>query len=124
MNEDPTGELEVCVSGNEPIYFVERQPAYYDGRLQMLIQDEAKKGKSYSIIGYKVTGKGDKVKLHVMNLEDCLLDKPDLLVDLSECPEWDRVEWQAHVDKLRAEMNKIKEEVAEKLQQGQSAQKL
>ena len=29
---DPTGEEEVCID-NQPVWFVQRMPAYYDGRL-------------------------------------------------------------------------------------------
>ena len=39
---DPTGETEV-VCGCGDIYFVEELPAYYDGRLGVLIKDESKK---------------------------------------------------------------------------------
>ena len=30
--EDPSGEEEVCID-NQPVWFVQRMPAYYDGRL-------------------------------------------------------------------------------------------
>lgn len=102
--EDPSGEAEV-IAGNTPIYFVELQPAFYDGPLQTLLLDEAKKP-YYHIAGYKVTQQGQKVRLHLMNCEDVLIDNPEAPVDLSGLSEHHRVEWQASVDKMREEFRK------------------
>ena len=37
QQEDPEGTAEVCV-GTAPVWFVERVPAYYDGRLEFVEQ--------------------------------------------------------------------------------------
>lgn len=102
QEQDPSGECEV-VAGATPIYFVERQPAWYDGHLEMLVHDESKKGTSYSITGYKVTNRGNKVVLFRMGLDDVLCDDPDAPVDLSDLNDGARARWEEHVSKLREE---------------------
>lgn len=79
---DPSGELPVCVDG-EDIYFVERLPGYYDGAYQQLIHDESKKP-YWSIVGGKITRKGEKVRIQVMSIRDVIQDMPDLPVELDE----------------------------------------
>lgn len=111
QKEDPSGELEVVASGT-PIYFVERQEAYYDGPLQMLVHDESKRP-YYSIVGYKVTQRGSKVKLHLMSLDDCMLDEISLPVDLSEVSDFHRERWEKRVAELRERMREIHESVEE-----------
>lgn len=106
QREDPTGEAEVVADGT-PIYCVEGQFAGYDGPLQMLLEDEEKKGKSWSITGYKVTVQGMKVRLHLMGLRDVLLDYPDMPVDLSELSGWNRERWEHVVTTTRAEMQEL-----------------
>jgi hypothetical protein len=76
---DPTGELPVCV-GNIDVYFCDVLPAYYDGYLEQLIIDEAKKP-YFSIVGAKVIGTGKKVCLHPYSVEDGILDDPDFTVE-------------------------------------------
>ncbi len=69
QEEDPSGEIEVCV-GNVDIHFVERMPAYYDGSLQVLIRDY--NTKYYNIIGGKYVREGQKVKIHIMSITDAI----------------------------------------------------
>jgi len=78
-------DVPVCVDNN-PIYFTDMTAAYWDGRLNQIVHDEEKRGKEYSIIGWKITSRGHKVVLRTMELEDALLDSPDLPVtyDLEE----------------------------------------
>jgi hypothetical protein len=97
QREDPSGELEV-VAGNTPIWFVEQQPAFYDGDLQILICTSGD-GKE----GYKVTDRGIKVRLHLRDLESVLMDDPDAHVDLTVLREQARAEWAVYVDKIRKE---------------------
>jgi hypothetical protein len=102
QNADPSGEAEV-VAGSTPIYFVTKEPAYWDGPLHVLIHDEAKRGNSYSIIGYAITNRGEKVRLNLMGLDDCLCDNADLPVDLTGLS-GDRLQRaQERVAELRAE---------------------
>jgi hypothetical protein len=74
QDADPTGQLEACV-GNIDIHFVSREPAYYDGCLQVLKRDPAIK--YYNIIGAELRASGDKVQIHTLSIEDVFLDKPD-----------------------------------------------
>lgn len=75
---DPTGEIEACV-GNIDIHFVSLDPAYYDGRLQILKRDPAHAG-YYDICGAEITNEGRKVQIHVLSVRDAIWDNPDLPV--------------------------------------------
>jgi hypothetical protein len=74
QDADPTGELEACV-GNIDIHFVSREPAYYDGCLQVLKRDPTIK--FYNIVGAELRASGDKVQIHTLSIADVFLDKPD-----------------------------------------------
>ncbi len=78
---DPTGEVECCVD-NVDIHFVGREPAFYDGKLQLLIRDES--NPYYNIIGAKYVSKGDKVVIHPLTFEDAISNDPALPIDYSE----------------------------------------
>jgi len=121
--EDPTGQLPVVV-GSEDIYFVERQPGYYDGCYQQLIHDPEKRGKQYSITGVKITTKGYKVKLVTCNLDDVLLDHPEIPVDLSELSEHKRNYWEHCVESLRQEYRDANSEVTQSIAQEKENGKL
>lgn len=82
QEEDPSGELECCV-GNVDIYFVSKEPAYYDGRQEILVRDEA--NPYYNVTGAKITGRGDKIQFHLLSIDDAIWNDPELPVDLSEC---------------------------------------
>jgi hypothetical protein len=75
QTEDPSGELEVSV-GNIDIHFVEKEPAYYDGCLQVLKRDESQKD-CYNIIGGEFRSQGDKIVIHALALKSVLWDVPD-----------------------------------------------
>jgi hypothetical protein len=79
---DPSGELEVCVE-NVDIFTVTTEPAYWDGRLQVLKRDEAKKP-YYDVVGGKYTSKGSKVVISPMSITDLLWSDPDAEIDYSE----------------------------------------
>jgi len=79
---DPTGEEEVCV-GNADILFVESEPAYYDGHLQVLIRDTTK-DPYYNVVGAKYVGKGKKVCIKYHSIESAIMENPELPVDFSE----------------------------------------
>lgn len=101
QKEDPSGELEVCV-GNLPIYFLEKLPAYYDGPLEMLIQDRSK-DPYYNIVGYKITTKGDKLNVVVYDLDSWLTDDPDGSVDTSEVTTSMRLQIENRILQIRAQ---------------------
>lgn len=69
QEEDPSGELDVCV-GNVDIHFVERLPAYYDGSLQVLERDED--CKYYNITGGRYVRAGEKVNIHTLSITDAI----------------------------------------------------
>lgn len=79
---DPSGELEVCVE-NVDIFTVTTEPAYWDGRLQVLKRDPAKKP-YYDVVGGKYTSKGSKVVISPMSITDLLWSDPDAEIDYSE----------------------------------------
>ena len=106
LEADPSGELEV-IAGGIPIYFVDREPAYYDGPLKALIQDKSLR--YYNITGFKYSHKGFKIRLHLMDIEDVLLNNPDLPVDISEVTEHSKNRILEEINKIRTEMKIIKE---------------
>lgn len=114
IKADPSGELEV-IAGGTPIYFVDCEPAYYDGPLKILIQDKSLT--CYNITGFKYTHQGEKVRLHLMDLDDVLLNDPDLPVDISEVTEHSRERTLDFINKTRDEMriiiNKVKSKTNE-----------
>jgi hypothetical protein len=76
---DPSGEIEVCV-GNVDIFSVATEPAYWDGRLQVLKRDPAKKP-YFDVIGGKYVTSGQKVVIETMSITDVLWDNPDAEID-------------------------------------------
>jgi hypothetical protein len=97
--EDPSGQLPISVDGGD-VYFVERQGAYYDGNLQQLVIDETKKP-YYSVVGARVTGRGDKVRLHVMGVEDVLLNDPEVPVDIDGLSPAAKARWEPLIEGWR-----------------------
>jgi hypothetical protein len=77
---DPTGEVECCV-GNLDIYDIYQIGAYYDGALQVLIHDESKRDKSWSVIGAKMKGNGTKVQINTLSIEDVIYDTVETEAD-------------------------------------------
>ena len=72
---DPGGELEACVD-NIDIHFVSREPAYYDGKLEVLIRDP--KEKYYNICGAEFRREGYKIQIQTLSIRDALWENPDL----------------------------------------------
>jgi len=93
-------EIEVCVD-NKDIYFLEPKPAYWDGKLQLLLHDPSKRG--WSIVGAKVVEKGEKLNIVALSIEDVIWNVPDLPVDLSELRSQE--EWAGRVAQYRADVN-------------------
>lgn len=80
MEADPSGEEECCV-GNVDIHYVCKDPAYYDGSLQVLLRDETEK-QYYNIIGGKYVRTGYKIQIHTLAISD-IMDDPDVIMDYS-----------------------------------------
>lgn len=111
LKRDPSGELEV-IAGGTPIYFVDCEPAYYDGPLKILVQDKSRSG--YNIVGFKYTHQGNKIRLHLMDLDDVLLNDPDLPIDISEVSEHSSERTLEFINKTREEMRSIIKKVKDK----------
>lgn len=109
MEADPEGTAEFCV-GNADIYCLEPKPAYYEGYLQLLIHDEKLKP-FYSIVGAKRTGKGNKVCIRPMSIEDCLWDDPELSVDYSELSDNVKERYFEQDEEVRKKSLKIETEL-------------
>ena len=107
LNEaDPSGELEVCVE-NVDIFTVTTEPAYWDGRLQVLKRDPAKKP-YYDIVGGKYTSKGSKVVISPMSITDLLWSDPDAEIDYSEVGNPDSAErYRKSDDETRAAAREV-----------------
>jgi hypothetical protein len=108
--EDPQGDAEVVVGGT-PIYYVDRQPGYYDGSYSKLIIDESKKP-FYCVKGIKHTRAGMKLKLVTMNMEDVLDNDANAIVEL--CPSLGEQRIAAYtetVTEMRAEAKRLEAEV-------------
>lgn len=99
QEEDPTGETEVCVN-NVDIWTVQTEPAYWDGRLQLLIRDESKKP-YFDVIGGKYCTKGSKIVLTPMSVSDVLWGDPEAIVDYSELGEARAEDYRASDEKTR-----------------------
>ena len=76
---DPTGEEEVLV-GNHDIHDICREPAYYDGYAQIMIRDESIE--CYNIIGARWTGKGQKISINSIGIQDAIFNNPDVPVTI------------------------------------------
>lgn len=74
---DPSGEMEVCV-GNQDIWFLDKQPAYYDGVLQVI------KNENGVVSGIKYIISGNKISLKLFDLEYKIMDDPDFPVELPD----------------------------------------
>jgi len=107
LNEaDPSGEIECCV-GNADIYYVSKEPAYWDGCLQVLKRDPKKEGKQYSIIGAEIHSEGEKICLNTMNFSDVLLNHPDAPIEIKSTTDWVIEDYTKLIGSLRKETKEI-----------------
>jgi hypothetical protein len=90
--------LEVCI-GNIDISFVHKEPAYYDGSLQVIVRNE--KGRP---IGGKYKREGSKIQIDTLDFYTLLWDKPEAEIDYSELDEARQISCKGHHDKLRKEV--------------------
>ena len=104
---DPEGEVEVCV-GNEDIHFPSREPAYYDGPLQVYQRDMSQNG-YFNIRGVKRTYSGDKIQMHSYSIADLFADQPDMPITYEgmypESEQRFREQDKAIRERVRAEVN-------------------
>lgn len=101
QKQDPSEE--VCV-GNRPIYFISSEPSYWDGPLQVLIQDKA--NPYYNVKGAKFVRSGSKVQVHILTIEDALLEDPDMPVECGNARDEALVaQWRKEAKEARGETN-------------------
>lgn len=95
---DPTGEEQACVN-NVDIHYVDTEPAYYDGALQVLDRDESVQ--CYNIIGARYVRSGKKVVIHPLSIHDAICNDSDLKIDYSDLSPDRQVSVAAAHDSLR-----------------------
>lgn len=90
---DPSGEVEVVLSDNSGINFIEILPASYDGTLQILTHNE--RGRA---VGGRYQRAGNKIKIHFLSIEDAVSElERNFEVDYSALPEyWQERERKGH----------------------------
>jgi hypothetical protein len=98
---DPSGETECCVD-NHDIFFVERQFAFYDGALEILIRDPTRQP-NYDVVGGIIRRTGEKVRIHVLSLEDAIFDSKDgqLPVEIEAADDVSRKSIEENVQRWR-----------------------
>ena len=67
----------VCTGGNDSIRCTECLPAYWDGRLTNIIENEFG-----NPIKVEINGKGTKVKIHSYDTEDVIFENPRIEVEV------------------------------------------
>lgn len=106
QEEDPSGETEVSV-GNHDIYSLHTEPAYWDGRLQLLTRDDSKKP-YYDVVGAKYTASGSKIVITAMGVADAIWNDADLPVDYSEAGNEETANrYRENDDKTRAQVRDV-----------------
>lgn len=102
---DPTGEVECCV-GNADIHCVYQEAAYWDGCLQVLIHDPAKKP-YYDIIGGKYVASGNKVVIRPLSISDAIFNDENLPVYYEGMSEQKQQDYQKMVQDRRNQTKSI-----------------
>jgi hypothetical protein len=104
---DPEGETE-CNVGGIDIYFVSREPGYYDGAYEVLLRADYLKP-FYDIIGVRICRQGSKINLRTVSSSDFLLDHPDGLIQFDS--ESTRNQYEEKIERIRKENKQIIEEI-------------
>jgi hypothetical protein len=102
---DPSGELHVCV-GNTDISFVSIEPAYYDGRQEII-----ERGEDCKVVCARITGKGQKIQIHCLSIDDAIFQDPGLAVKIDTGNPQTDEEYKAAVLKWRKEAVGVLEEL-------------
>jgi len=105
QKEDPTGETEVCVGG-EDIYFLESKPGYWDGVYQVLERNWD--SEYYNVTGAQYRSDGTKIVIRTLSIEDALYNNPDLPVTVID--NFTDKKMQKKVDEWRSNAKNDKEE--------------
>lgn len=105
---DPSGEIECCVN-NADIHFVNTEPAYYDGCLQVLKRDID--NKYYNIIGAKYVSKGEKVVIRPLSISDAIWEQEDLPIEFEGLSPRKEAEYKERLNKKRLETVEINNDI-------------
>lgn len=116
--EDPSGDCECCV-GNCDILFVAKEPAYYDGPLEVLARNP-EEAPFYDVEGARLTGKGSKVQIHTYSISDMLFENPKFPVELDGI---DNARWEPVIEDWRTEGLISEIEVAQAMRAHEEAKK-
>ena len=107
---------DAVVTCGGPIYMLEELPSYFDGCSTEIIHDKEAKP-YYSIRGFRVMGKGKKVRLRPMSPSDVIHNAVDfgkleeLEIDLSELDPMRRKRWEALIEEWKKEAIELEAEV-------------
>jgi hypothetical protein len=105
---DPSGEIECCVN-NADIHFVNTEPAYYDGCLQVLKRDV--NNKYYNIIGAKYTSKGEKVVIRPLSISDAVWEQEDFPVEFEGLSPEKEAGYKERLNKRKLETIEINNDI-------------
>ena len=90
--------MECCIQ-NADIHYVDVEPAYWDGRLQVLVRDE--NTRYYNIIGAKYISKGEKLNICPLSISGAIFNNEHLPVSYDELQESWRERYQKSVEENR-----------------------
>lgn len=101
---DPDGNTEVTI-GNSQISYIDRLPAYYDGKMQKILYD-----KDYVPRIGILCSSGNKIVIHYTSIDDALSNNPFMTIikDSGEVPPDYEVKWIEH---SRSESLKISDDI-------------
>lgn len=102
---DPEAHVETA---GGPAWFVATLPAYYDGSHVQLVTDP--NTKFYNVLGFKITDEGSKVVIYPHDIQDAMLDNPEIPIDLSGLIGPRRSSAEKHIDALREKYREMNQE--------------
>ncbi len=97
---DPTGETEVVV-GCSDIYFLQKDPMYYDGLPITLIRDESKRP-YWDVIGFRATSKGNKIRIRTLDFEDVMWDTKNCIIELED--DYSKRHYEKDIERIKEEI--------------------
>ena len=103
-------DIEVTVDGID-IYSLELLPYYYDGKQEILIRDDS--SPYYNVIGAKWQGKGSKIVIKTLSIEEALGYNLELPIDFSELTDQEKKRYEYNVEKWKEEIISINHKLNE-----------
>lgn len=96
QKEDPEGTTPVVIDNCE-VFSAHREAAFWDGR-PLLLRCNPADAPYYNVVGAYYTGKGSKIILTALGLDDLFMNNPELQVD----DETERGDKREYIEKRRA----------------------